>query len=242
MGGSYPYDFLKWMEWCYLMDELLRKARFVCVRWEMDESGIEEEGGEEEPQLNPDDLIIPEIKYEYLDHPADVQLHAWGDNLLEAFEQCAMSMFGYMTTEIESVEMTDVQHIEAEGHDMESLLYQFLDEFLFLFSAEPFFIARKVVILDFDVDNFKIRARGYGETFTLGKHPQGTEVKAITYGSMQIYDNPHQHEVFVIIDIWIVMTATITGTDWCPMSNDIAWINNYYLHIAGFIFLSLFIT
>ena len=31
---------------------------------------------------------------------------------------------------------------------------------------------------------------------------QGTEVKAITYSNMQIYDND-KHEVFVIIDIWI---------------------------------------
>lgn len=50
-------------------------------------------------------------------------------------------MFGYMT-EIEYVEMNDTQDIEAEGHDMLSLLFHFLDEFLFLFSAEPFFIAR----------------------------------------------------------------------------------------------------
>jgi SHS2 domain-containing protein len=30
---------------------------------------------------------------------------------------------------------------------------------------------------------------------------QGTEVKAITYASMQIYDNEDKHEVFVIVDI-----------------------------------------
>ncbi|KAK8385343.1 hypothetical protein O3P69_012281 [Scylla paramamosain] len=32
-------------------------------------------------------------------------------------------------------------------------------------------------------------------------HHQGTEVKAITYASMQVYDELDQHEVFVIVDI-----------------------------------------
>lgn len=30
---------------------------------------------------------------------------------------------------------------------------------------------------------------------------QGTEVKAITYSNMQIYDEPGRHEVYVIVDI-----------------------------------------
>lgn len=69
------------------------------------------------------------------------RLHAWGDTLQEAFEQCANAMFGYITT-IEYVEMNDTWDIEAEGDDLESLLFHFLDEFLFNFCAEPNYIAR----------------------------------------------------------------------------------------------------
>ncbi|KAI0224598.1 Protein archease-like [Lamellibrachia satsuma] len=123
-----------------------------------------------------------------------------GDTIKEAFEQAAIAMYGYMT-EIDTVDMVEKEEIEAEGEDMISLLFHFLDEFLFLFSAEPFFIARKVRITEFDTVNFRIKAEGYGETFQLGKHPQGTEVKAITYSNMQIYDKDGQHELFVIIDI-----------------------------------------
>ncbi|KAL3889671.1 hypothetical protein ACJMK2_002000 [Sinanodonta woodiana] len=124
-----------------------------------------------------------------------------GDNLTEAFEQVAMAMFGYMTTDYDTVEMTDEMEVEAEGEDMMSLLFHFLDEWLFVFSADPFFIPRKVEITEFDSVNFKIKSKGYGETFDIQKHPQGTEVKAITYSNMQIYDNDEMHEVFVIIDI-----------------------------------------
>ncbi|XP_039897226.1 protein archease isoform X2 [Simochromis diagramma] len=80
-------------------------------------------------------------KYEYLDHTADVQIHSWGDSLEEAFEQCAMGMFGYMT-DTETVEPIDTVEVESEGEDMESLLFHFLDDWLYKFSADLFFIPR----------------------------------------------------------------------------------------------------
>ncbi|XP_073408102.1 protein archease isoform X2 [Dendrobates tinctorius] len=138
-------------------------------------------------------------KHEYLDHTADVQLHAWGDTLEEAFEQCAMAMFGYMT-DIETVEPIDTVEVQIEGIDMLSLLYNFLDEWLYKFSADQYFIPREVKVLHIDRMNFKIRSIGWGEEFSLTKHPQGTEVKAITYSAMQIHEE-EKPEVFVIIDI-----------------------------------------
>ncbi|XP_060114270.1 protein archease [Heteronotia binoei] len=138
-------------------------------------------------------------KYEYLDHTADVQLHAWGDTLEEAFEQCVMAMFGYMT-DTETVEPLDTVEVEAEGHDMMSLLFHFLDEWLYKFSANEFFIPREVKVLSIDRTSFRLRSIGWGEEFSLLKHPQGTEVKAITYSAMQIHED-EKPEVFVIIDI-----------------------------------------
>lgn len=175
------------------------------------------------------------VKYEFLDHTADVQIHAWGDDLQETFEQvntigkigidlianlqAAVAMFAYMT-EIDKINVAYSFDIEAKGEDLMSLLYHFLDEWLFAFSADPNFIAvyvidykycecrlidfhlfRSIKILEFDRENFSIKARGWGESFDLEKHPQGTEVKAITYSNMQIYDTADKHEAYVIIDI-----------------------------------------
>lgn len=129
-------------------------------------------------------------------------MHAWGDTLKEAFEQCGMAMFGYMT-EIEKVDIQTVTEIEAEADDMLGLLYRFLDELLFQFSAEPYMVCRKLEIIDFDETDFRIRCKCYGEEFVIGKHPQGAEVKAITYSAMQIVgmDSGGPIEVFVIVDI-----------------------------------------
>ncbi|XP_015263563.1 PREDICTED: protein archease isoform X3 [Gekko japonicus] len=110
-----------------------------------------------------------------------------------------MAMFGYMT-DTETVEPLDTVEVEAKGHDMLSLLFHLLDEWLYKFSANEFFIPREVKVLSIDRTHFRLRSIGWGEEFRLIKHPQGTEVKAITYSAMQIHEK-EKIEVFVIIDI-----------------------------------------
>lgn len=108
-------------------------------------------------------------------------------------------------TDLCTVEIKETAEIIAEGHDLESLLFHFLDELLFLFSCEPFLICSKLTITEFilEGEQFKIKCTCYGEEFQIGKHPQGTEVKAITYSAMQIINEPDKNDfqVFVIIDI-----------------------------------------
>uniref|UniRef100_A0A4W3J0I9 Protein archease n=2 Tax=Callorhinchus milii TaxID=7868 RepID=A0A4W3J0I9_CALMI len=131
--------------------------------------------------------------------PVNKKLHSWGGTLEEAFEQVAMSMFDYMT-DIETVHPTDTLEVKAEGDDMMSLLFHFLNEWLYRFSADMYFIPREVKVVSLDRINYKIRSIGWGEEFDLAKHPQGTEVKAITYSAMQIHET-ETAEIFVIIDI-----------------------------------------
>jgi len=123
-------------------------------------------------------------QYEYMDHTADVILHSWGSTLNEAIGQVCVAFFSYMT-ELEKIELETSFEVEAKGHDMLDMIYHLLDEFLFHFGTE-FIMCRRVDILEFDPDNFSIRARGFGEKFDLAKHPQGTEIKAITMHQMKI--------------------------------------------------------
>lgn len=52
-----------------------------------------------------------------------------------------MAMFNYMT-DLDRVQIKQIHHIEAEGDDLEGLFFHFLDELLFMFSAEPYIIAK----------------------------------------------------------------------------------------------------
>lgn len=154
--------------------------------------------------------------FEYLDHTADVQLHAWGDSLKEAFEQVALCMFNYMTPLHEIVNgllqkknaSSRVPVIEREfvmsGNDVESLMFHWLDELLFTFSTD-FFVPVVLEIIEFDIEKWRIRARGKGDVFDPAQHACGTEIKAITYSAMKIYEKSPakigKAEVYVIVDI-----------------------------------------
>ena len=139
--------------------------------------------------------------YEYLDHTADVQLHAWGATLEQAFSNIIPCMFNYLT-DLNTVEIDHEKSIEFEvkGHDMDTLLFAYMDEFLFHFSTESF-CCKQVEILSFDREQFSLKVKGRGETYDLAKHPQGTEIKAITYSNMQIHESTDKTDLYVIVDI-----------------------------------------
>uniref|UniRef100_A0A0N5C8I9 Archease domain-containing protein n=1 Tax=Strongyloides papillosus TaxID=174720 RepID=A0A0N5C8I9_STREA len=148
-----------------------------------------------------EDPPIAEVKFEYLDHTADIQLHGWGDTICEAFEQTIIAMFAYMSGDISEIENCYTFDVTATGHDMKTLLFNLLNNFLYSFTTEPYFIPRVVKVIEFDRNEFKIVVRGYGESFDISYHSKGAEVKAITYSNMQIHESPDKAEIFVIIDI-----------------------------------------
>ena len=99
---------------------------------------------------------------------------------------------------------------EAEAHDMQSLLFAFLDELLFRFHTSMT-VCREVQVARIDRNAWRVCGVARGETFVDGVHEQGTEIKAITYSAMQIVERGEQREdegkakpaaeVFVIVDI-----------------------------------------
>jgi SHS2 domain-containing protein len=99
-------------------------------------------------------------------------------------------MFGYMT-DLRSiaVEPECTRILEAEGVDMVSLLFAWLDGCLSAYGAD-YFVGREVAVTHWGSSSdgrWKIRAVLRGERFEFGRHTQGTEVKAMTYSNMQIF-------------------------------------------------------
>lgn len=89
-----------------------------------------------------------------------------GPTVREAFENMAVCMFDYIT-DIETVDVDESMtlSISVEGHDLHSLLYNYMDEVLFNFCADPYLVCRYVHIDSIDTTAFKITATLYVNHF-----------------------------------------------------------------------------
>ncbi|CAD6186303.1 unnamed protein product [Caenorhabditis auriculariae] len=139
-------------------------------------------------------------RFEYLDHPADVQIHSWGPDFKNALEAALLAMFNYMT-DLDKIEEKYDMFYTAKGRDLETLIFATLDEALNTFQSEPFFIAKSVKITSFDEKTFEVKFCGWGDSFDLSKHPQEADIKAITYSNMQVLQKEDRCDIYVIVDI-----------------------------------------
>ena len=141
--------------------------------------------------------------YEHLDHTADVQFHAWGQGMAKALEALGECLFDYVTEIVKIDEDANwSKAFDVEGDDAHKFIFRYLDELLYKFVGEETAIRTvRVALHAWGADGYKASVRTTGEKWDLAKHPQGTEVKAITYSAMQIHEKPDRCDLYVIVDI-----------------------------------------
>src|SRR3989344_563893 len=80
------------------------------------------------------------MPYELLEHIADVKFRATGSTWGEMFSSAADALNEVIRGEIKILEQEE-KTFEVEGSDNEMLLYNFLEEFLFLLDAKDFLVS-----------------------------------------------------------------------------------------------------
>ena len=80
-------------------------------------------------------------KFKFLEHTADVKFRAFGRNVQEVFENSALALKETICGKIKIKENKE-RIIKVNGKDFESLLYNFLEEIIFLLDAENFIICK----------------------------------------------------------------------------------------------------
>lgn len=129
-------------------------------------------------------------KYEFFDKTADAKFKAYGLDLEDAFKNAleAMTSLMFKVSDIEEYEFEkETREIKVDGSSLESLLYNFLEEAIFLLSAESFVgLVTKIKIEELD-EGYELTATLMG-TQSLNLESNG-EVKAATYNEMHVKVN-----------------------------------------------------
>jgi len=126
-------------------------------------------------------------KYTFFDKTADAKFQAFGVTLEESFKNSEEAMISVMFNIQELIDYditTEDREIVVEGANLEALLYNYLEEVLFLLAAESFVgLVEKIIIKEME-EGFKLKAKIHGtQSINLESH---NEVKAVTYNEMYV--------------------------------------------------------
>jgi SHS2 domain-containing protein len=134
------------------------------------------------------------MPYNFLDHTADVKFSASGKTVEEAFSQAALAMKETICGDIDVLE----KKVKITGSDLGNLLYNFLEEILFLLDSEGFLIA-DVKDLKIDLDSLLLECVFTGDKAENYKFTN--DVKAVTYNDLFVGEENGGWGVLVVLDV-----------------------------------------
>ncbi len=134
------------------------------------------------------------MKYEFLDHTADIKIKSYGKTQEMAFENMTLAISEYLSKG-EKIKAKVGKKVEVHGTDLENLLYNFLDELIYLLDAEQFIVAKAEVSL---LGN-NIKATLYGDSTK--NYKDLDHIKAPTYAEMHVKKTQSGWEFQVVVDV-----------------------------------------
>lgn len=131
--------------------------------------------------------------FEFLDHTADIKVKAKGKTLNEVFENSVKAISQYVSGN-QKIGNKKKKTIEAKGTDMESLLYNFIDEILYLIDAESFIPIKASV----KIKGNTLKAELHGDST---KNYSLDHIKSATYAEMTIKNMKNYWEAVFVLDV-----------------------------------------
>ena len=126
-------------------------------------------------------------KFRFVDiTTSDVAFEAYGKNLNELFANAALAMFEVIVN-TKQVEPKVERKVSLEGNDLQSLMFNWLNELLIFVDSEN--LAFSEFDVKVDEEKFKLEAICKGEEMNREKHETRTHVKACTMHKMEIKKN-----------------------------------------------------
>ena len=138
------------------------------------------------------------MRFEVVEHTADVGIKAYGETLTEAFENAALGMFNIMTDPSRVGLQQDFEVI-IEGEDLKTLLHEWLSQLLILSQVNGMLFGGFRVEMKPLPYGMGLTGWAIGEPADPAKHVYKTEIKAVTHHMLEVREKPPM--VKVLFDI-----------------------------------------
>lgn len=130
---------------------------------------------------------------------ADIAFKVKEKSLELLFETAAITLFR-LQTNIDKIEDVKFFEFNLNNKEIDRLLYQFLNEIIYLKDAEFFFPSK--VTFQIKKDNlWNISGKFFGETFDETRHTIGNDLKAITMHNFYLKEENNNWEAYILVDI-----------------------------------------
>jgi SHS2 domain-containing protein len=134
-------------------------------------------------------------KFEFLEHTADLKFKSYGKNINEVFENSGLALSSVISRGNKIEEKKKIE-INVKGKDVEGLLYNFLEELIYLLDTSYFIISKSVV----KITKGKLFAELWGDV--AGNYSGLDHVKAVTYAEMYVKEiKKGRWEAQVVLDV-----------------------------------------
>jgi SHS2 domain-containing protein len=135
--------------------------------------------------------------HETFEHTADLGLRVRAASEEELFAEAARGLFSMIVPELETVQPTETREFVIVGGDRDYLLFDWLNELLYVFDTE------RLLLSQFDVrlTGEGLTATARGEPYDAQRHRLDHEVKAITYHGLRVEQDADGWLAEVIVDI-----------------------------------------
>jgi len=140
---------------------------------------------------------MPSQGYRILEHTADTGFEVKGSSIEELFEAAARAFF-HMLWEIGTDRQSCSETIEVAGSDLEELMVNFLEEFLYRYDAQGLVCTQIKVIL---ITDTMIRAMARMQRFDSDRDRELLGVKAVTYHQLYVGRKDTTWRAQIFLDI-----------------------------------------
>ncbi|MEM4182067.1 MAG: archease [Candidatus Pacearchaeota archaeon] len=137
------------------------------------------------------------MPYKFLPHTADISFLVEGKSLEELFSFSALALKESITKE--KIKEKISKKIDLKEKDIESLLYSFLEEILFLYEVSFFILSKvKKISIKEEKGGFSLEAVLMGDN--IKNYKISNPIKAVTYSEMKIEKIENKFRTKIVLD------------------------------------------